>query len=114
MYSCCLSHFIPVDSFNVEEEWIKEFEHLLYEFADSSTDRDGNVDMVGSSNFDIGSKSIKSFISHLREKDKERIIKIIQELRSPFLSPNITSEGSNLDRVYNQALEDIISKINNK
>lgn len=60
-----------------EEE---KLNHLIYETADSLTDRDGNVDMVGSSEFEIGTKSLKEFISHQREQVLDEAIAICREI----------------------------------
>ena len=39
----------------------KQFDRLIYETADSLTDRDGNVEQIDSSNFRIGTERIKAF-----------------------------------------------------
>ncbi len=95
----------------------EKFEGLLYEFADSVTDRDGNVDSIGSSGFNIASESSKSFLTSslervLAEKDRE-IVEMVKKMKIDLPSDGINSFGENRDfwKGHNCAVDDILSKL---
>ena len=52
-------------------EGVKSFRKLAYEFADSATDRDGNIDPVDSRGFALSFEPVESFLTQFA-KDIER------------------------------------------
>lgn len=92
--------------FKTPEEVNKELQQYLYEFADSATDRDGNVDPVGSNEFDIASKDALDKVNQIRINDIESDI---EWLGNSLLSPDTYyAEQSQID-MYNWAVDKMLA-----
>jgi hypothetical protein len=105
----CMKPF-EVDSFNVEEEsWEKEWNELRSTVivTKDSTPYNSIIDISAMEKRDI------DFIKDLREKDKEGIIKMCEGMKK-YPYKGISDEPDMDILIYNQALQEIISKINNK
>lgn len=97
-----------VDSFNVEEEsW--ETTDLFSQISELRHYRDHEDNLVHCNcNDEIFWQKIFNFISHLREKDKEGIIKMCEEMKRHIAKRDDPLHYSD---TYNQALEDIIERL---